>query len=153
MIAQSIKTAAMTIELKMYNQSKPSSESAILSSIQQRVMDLQSEMYFLQKKSSLLRKIVGMSHFSNRSTDARGNDFQEEFFLLITQDFSSLQKDLETYLDELKENNLVRRGVVQPLIDKYRIIQQDWLNLNGLYRQLELQILEGVIRNYPISFI
>lgn len=143
----------MTMKLKMFNQSDATSESAMLSSIQKRVMDLKSEMFFLQKKSSLLRKIVEMSDFSNRITDVDGNDFQEEFLLLSTRDFGALQRNLEAYLDELKENNIDQKGTVQSIINKYRIIQQDWLNLNKQYRQLELQILEGVISNYPVTFI
>ncbi len=141
----------MTSEPKMHNQRSFSPHSEMLSAIRDTVMEWQSEMYFLQKKSSLLKRIVGFSYFSKRCIGADGNDFQKEFSLLTTQGFSSFYKKLDTYSEELESTDFFPKSALESSIIYYREIHEDWQNLKKHYRQLEMQILDGVIKNYPAT--
>lgn len=141
----------MTSGPKVHNQRSFPLDSAMLSAIRSTVMAWQSEMYFLQNKSSLLKRIIGISYFSKKCIGADGNDFQKDFSLLTTQGFSSFHKKLEAYLEELESTDFFLKSTLESSIIYYREIHQDWQNLKKHYRQLEMQILDGVIKNYPIT--
>ncbi len=64
----------MIAEPKIQPQRDSTQDSAMLSAVQDTVMEWQSEMYSLQKESTLLKRIVGMIYFSKRCMDANGND-------------------------------------------------------------------------------
>lgn|GEM_PF-5326534 len=134
---------------KVHNLRGYSLDSAMLSAIRDTVMEWQSEMYFLQNKSSLLKRIVGISYFSKSCTGTDGNDFKKEFSQLMSQAFPSFHKKLEAYLEELDSINFFPKNALESSIIYYREMHLDWQNLKKQYRQIEMQILDGVIKNYP----
>jgi hypothetical protein len=146
-----MESTVMTSEPKIYNQRSASMDSVMLSAIRDTVMAWQSEMYFLQNKSSLLKRIIGISYFSKKCIGADGNDFQKEFSLLTTQGFSSFYKKLEAYSEELESTDFFPKSALESSIIYYREIHEDWQKLKKHYRQLEMQILDGVIKNYPTT--
>ncbi|MAT54093.1 MAG: hypothetical protein CMN32_06395 [Saprospirales bacterium] len=139
----------MTERHKIHHQGLSSIDSVILSAIRDTAMEWQTELYFLQNKSSLLKEIAMLSTFSKRCTSTDGNVFKEEFSKLSGQVFTSFHKKLLTWLEELDSTNFYPIDASESSINYYRELHKDWQNLKKQYRQTELQILDGVIKNYP----
>lgn len=136
---------------KVHNLRGYSLDSAMLSAIRDTAMEWQTELYFLQNKSSLLKRIAVISSFSKRCTGTDGNDFKEEFSQLTSQAFTSFHKKLEAWLEELDSISFFPKNASESNINYYRELYHDWQNLKKRYRQIEMQILEGVIKNYPAT--
>lgn len=141
----------MTAGHKIHDQGIFSLDSVMLSAIRDTALEWQTELYFLQNKSSLLKKIAMISSFSKRCTGIDGNDFKEEFSQLTSQAFTSFHKKLEAWLEELDSISFFPKNASESNINYYRELYHDWQNLKKRYRQIEMQILEGVIKNYPAT--
>ncbi|MEZ4963320.1 MAG: hypothetical protein R2830_26090 [Saprospiraceae bacterium] len=123
----------------------------MLSAIRDTALEWQTELYFLQNKSSSLKRIAVISSFSKRCIGTDGNNFKKEFSQLMSQAFPSFHKKLEAYLEELDSINFFPKNALESSIIYYREMHLDWQNLKKQYRQIEMQILDGVIKNYPAT--
>lgn len=126
-------------------------DSAMLSVVGNIVTEWRSEMCFLQNKSSSLIKIITASNFSKKCTGGDGNDVRKEFSKMMSHGFPPFRKKLEAYATELESVNFSPEGSLESCILYYNEIRENWQNLRKRYWQLEMQILDASIKNYPVT--
>ena len=120
------------------------------SAIQTTVQEWQLEIIFLKNNFSLLKKLMERSHFSNKCFSPINENLEKELSLLVNRDFQLIESKIEKLLGKWQSNNFLEEASFETSFTEFRMLRQEWLELKHKQQQLEIQILEGLIQNYPV---
>ena len=122
---------------------------AIKSAIQATVQEWQLEIIFLKTKFDLLIRLIKRSHYSGPRFSLKKEEFEKELLRLMDQDLRMFQIRAKKLLEEWKANKFPDQPSLVACLKEFRMLRRKWQELKSEQRELEIQILEALIKNYP----
>ena len=122
---------------------------AIQSAIQATVQEWQLEIIFLKTKFDLLIRLIKRSHYSGPRFSLKKEEFEKELLRLMDQDLRMFQIRAKKLLEEWKANKFPDQPSLVAYLKEFRMLHRKWQELKSEQRELEIQILEVLIKNYP----
>ncbi|MCB9290755.1 MAG: hypothetical protein H6560_25845 [Lewinellaceae bacterium] len=117
--------------------------------IEAMAQEWQSEIIFLRIKFGLLIRLVKRSSYADPFLSAENRALEKELLRLVDQDFQMILKMAMELLKKWHVNNLLDRTFSVACFNEFRMIHQRWREMRCKQRQLEIQILEELLKNYP----
>lgn len=113
------------------------------------MQDWQVEILFLKTKFDLLIRLIKWSHYSGPRFSLKKEEFEKELLRLMDQDLRMFQNRAKKLLEEWKANKFPDQPSLVAYLKEFRMLHRKWQELKSEQRELEIQILEVLIKNYP----
>ena len=139
----------MSSDLQMQRLENTALDLAVKSSIQAMVQEWQLEIVFLITKLGLLIKLIKRSRYSNPCPTLKKEQYEKELLQLVDQDLWMFQIRVKRILEEWKTNKFPDQTSLVAGLKEFRMLRRKWQELKSEQHELEIQILEALITNYP----
>jgi hypothetical protein len=140
----------MTSEVKMQTQRDNNLPPSRLLTMQEGIMEWQTELAFLKKKSALLQVLIRASGLFNTGPARVGEPLQKELARLVNVTFPAFELKLEDYKGTLELLNILPPEGANNRYIEFRGLRQEWKNIYQSYSTLEIKILKALIAEHPV---
>ena len=141
----------MIPEFKKHNPKDGHLYPSSLVIVQETVKLWQFELLFMESKSELLKKMVGLNRLSSKGTGAQKDHILVKLSRFLVKDLPDFQKRVKAHLDEMQLVDITPETSQHTIFLKFRKLQNDWRSLRHDFQQLETQLLIDLTNAYPIT--